>query len=146
MFSALMGRSFVALLFILVSLCGMPLAFSEDISVELRESLSMNADEPEKAPSQTEEEEDDEKSRTDDLAEDTPMDAVDSESEEQEEKMMMMMSDLAPLKQIMHGVAPSEVLCKESMELIFKVSGEPACVRASSVDELTQRGWAAGFG
>ena len=49
--------------------------------------------------------------------------------------------DLAPLKQIKQGVAPNEIQCKESMELVFKISGEPACVKSSSVEKLTERGW-----
>lgn len=45
------------------------------------------------------------------------MESKDSKPE-QEEKI-----DLAPLKQIKQGVAASEIQCKESMELVFKISG-----------------------
>ena len=48
---------------------------------------------------------------------------------------------LAPLKQIKQEVVPSEIQCKEPMELVFKSSGEPAYVKSSSVEKLTQRGW-----
>ncbi|QLH04688.1 hypothetical protein C5F49_04715 [Nitrosopumilus oxyclinae] len=48
---------------------------------------------------------------------------------------------LAPLKQISEGVQPESVQCKESLELIFKYSGEPACVKASSVKKLVNWGW-----
>jgi len=36
---------------------------------------------------------------------------------------------LAPSKQIKEGVEPKNIQCKESLELIFKSSGEPACVK-----------------
>ena len=48
---------------------------------------------------------------------------------------------LAPLKQIKEGVEPENVECKTSMELIFKPSGEPACVKVSSVQKLVSWGW-----
>ena len=50
-------------------------------------------------------------------------------------------SSLAPLKQIKEGVNPEDVQCKSSMELIFKISGEPACVKTSSVQKLVSWGW-----
>ena len=49
--------------------------------------------------------------------------------------------DLAPLKQIREGVEPHNISCKSGMELIFKYSGNPACVNPSSVEKLVQRGW-----
>jgi hypothetical protein len=51
------------------------------------------------------------------------------------------LTSLAPLKQINEGVQPKDVQCKPSMELIFKQSGEPACVKASSVQKLVSWGW-----
>jgi len=48
---------------------------------------------------------------------------------------------LAPLKQIKEGVEVKDVQCKTSMELIFKPSGEPACVKTSSVQKLVSWGW-----
>jgi hypothetical protein len=50
-------------------------------------------------------------------------------------------SSLPPLKQIKEGVAPTNVQCKTSMELVFKISGEPACVKSISVQKLASRGW-----
>ena len=49
---------------------------------------------------------------------------------------------LSPLKQIQEGVEPENIHCKAARELIFKISGEPACVKASSVQKLIERGWA----
>ncbi len=50
-------------------------------------------------------------------------------------------AELAPLKQIKEGITPKDIQCKSTMELIFKQSGEPACVKASSVEKLIERGW-----
>ena len=46
-----------------------------------------------------------------------------------------------PLKQIKEGVDPIDIQCKSSLELIFKISGEPACVKQSSVQKLVSWGW-----
>ena len=104
----------------------MPLAFSEEISVELEEKMSMSTSEKKKAPAEE---------KTVDLTEELSMESRDSEPE-QEEKI-----GLVPLKQIKQAVAPLEIQCKESMELVFKISGESAYVKSSSVEKLTQRGW-----
>ena len=48
-------------------------------------------------------------------------------------------TDLVPLdpsKQIKEGVEAKNIQCKESLELIFKSSGEPACVKETSVQKL----------
>ena len=50
-------------------------------------------------------------------------------------------TSLAPLKQIKDGVQPKDIQCKSSLELIFKQSGEPACVKTSSVQKLVSWGW-----
>ena len=50
---------------------------------------------------------------------------------------------LPPLKQIQQGVNPANVTCTEGLELVLKFStGEPACIKPSSVEKLIQRGWA----
>lgn len=48
---------------------------------------------------------------------------------------------LTPLKQIKEGVEPKNIQCKKSLELIFKSSGEPACVKETSVQKLISWGW-----
>ena len=50
-------------------------------------------------------------------------------------------ASLPPLKQIKEGVEPQNIQCKSSMELIFKSSGVPACVKTSSVQKLVSWGW-----
>ena len=48
-----------------------------------------------------------------------------------------------PLKQIEDGVNPKNVTCTEGLELVLKQSsGNPACVKPSSVSKLIERGWA----
>jgi len=49
--------------------------------------------------------------------------------------------ELHPLKQIKEGTEPQDIQCKSSMELIFKYSGEPSCVKLTSVEKLINRGW-----
>ena len=48
-----------------------------------------------------------------------------------------------PLKQIQEGTYPSDVTCAEDLELVMKFStGQPACIKPSSVEKLIERGWA----
>ena len=49
---------------------------------------------------------------------------------------------LSPLKQIKEGVVPENVVCKEGLELVFKLNGEPACVKTTSIQKLIAWGWA----
>ncbi|WP_299292356.1 hypothetical protein [Nitrosopumilus sp.] len=113
-------------LFSIMILFSMPLAFSEDKTVELEETFSMTTGEKNKAPAEE---------KTVELTEELSMKSEDTEPEQED------IMNLAPHKQIKQGVAPTEIQCKESMELVFKISGEPACVKSSSVEKLTQRGW-----
>ena len=48
-----------------------------------------------------------------------------------------------PLKQIEDGISPSKITCVEGLELVLKQStGQPACIKPSSVSKLIERGWA----
>jgi len=52
-------------------------------------------------------------------------------------------SNLSPLKQFSTGIDPHDVQCKDGLSLVFKNSNfYPACVKASSVQKLVERGWA----
>jgi len=44
--------------------------------------------------------------------------------------------------QISLGVPVEEISCKEKLHLVLKKSGEPACIKPSSVEKLIERGWA----
>ncbi len=48
----------------------------------------------------------------------------------------------APLQQTNLRITPDNVICKEGLELIFKVDDSPACVTADTADKLRGRGWA----
>ncbi|MCE9616906.1 MAG: hypothetical protein K8Q88_00880 [Nitrosarchaeum sp.] len=48
---------------------------------------------------------------------------------------------LSPLKQIHEGVVPENVVCKEGLELVFKLNGQPACVKTTSIQKLIAWGW-----
>ncbi|MGI0057881.1 MAG: hypothetical protein ACREAK_10995 [Nitrosarchaeum sp.] len=50
---------------------------------------------------------------------------------------------LPPIKQIRHEkIFPYDVICKEGLELIFKIqTANPSCVTDSTADKLAKRGW-----
>ena len=51
-------------------------------------------------------------------------------------------SYLAPLKQVEKGILPTDVLCKEGMELVFKkTNGNPICLSPNTVEKLIERNW-----
>ncbi len=47
----------------------------------------------------------------------------------------------SPLKQIKEGTMPENVVCKEGLGLVFKLNGQPACVKTTSIEKLTAWGW-----
>ena len=47
----------------------------------------------------------------------------------------------SPLQQIKDGVMPESVICKEGLGLVFKLNGQPACVKTTSIEKLTAWGW-----
>jgi len=52
-------------------------------------------------------------------------------------------SKMTPLKQITNVILPEQIICKDKLELIFKVTnGFPACVQPESKLKLIERGWA----
>ncbi len=48
---------------------------------------------------------------------------------------------LPPLKQINLGIDPSDVKCKEGLQLIMKNNGSSACVTFETAIKLEERGW-----
>ena len=48
---------------------------------------------------------------------------------------------LSPLKQMKEGIVSKDVVCKEGLELAFKLNGQAACVKATSIEKLITRGW-----
>lgn len=49
----------------------------------------------------------------------------------------------SPKSQYTDGMDPHDVICNESLELVFKSSdNSPACVKSTSVSKLVERGWA----
>ena len=48
---------------------------------------------------------------------------------------------LSPLKQIKSGIVPANVVCKEGLGLVFKLNGQPACVKTTSIQKLITWGW-----
>ena len=59
---------------------------------------------------------------------------------EKEDKIIN--SKLSPLKQIVNGISPENVSCKEGMQLVFKNTyNSTACVKSTTIDKLIERGW-----
>jgi len=49
----------------------------------------------------------------------------------------------SPNMQAANGIDPSDVICKSGLELLMKVSsGEPVCLKPSSIDRLKSIGFA----
>lgn len=76
----------------------------------------------------------------------TETNATSTNSESTEDDMMETEDEvtpdvLSPLKQIKSGTVPANVVCKEGLDLIFKLNGQPACVKTTSVQKLTAWGW-----
>ena len=47
----------------------------------------------------------------------------------------------SPLKQTQSGILIEDIRCKDSLGLLIKHDGSPACVKPSSVEKLIERGW-----
>ena len=73
---------------------------------------------------------------------------IQSEPSEHEEEVFGIESEheevfsgISPLKQLKEGVDPKDIQCKSTHGLVFKQSGEPACVKTSSIQKLISLGW-----
>ena len=64
---------------------------------------------------------------------------VETEVETMEEVPLTIPS---PLKQIKEGTMPENIICKEGLGLVFKLTGQPACVKTTSIEKLIAWGWA----
>lgn len=49
---------------------------------------------------------------------------------------------VSPLKQHQLGIATEKTQCKESLILVTKYDGSPACVKEQTISKLIERGWA----
>ena len=47
----------------------------------------------------------------------------------------------SPLKQIKEGIVSENIVCKEGLGLVFKLNGQPACVKTTSIEKLIAWGW-----
>jgi len=47
----------------------------------------------------------------------------------------------SPLKQFKSGITIEEIQCKESLTLVKKYDGTPACVKEQTIPKLIERGW-----
>jgi hypothetical protein len=51
------------------------------------------------------------------------------------------LSALSPLSQIHHGIDPTNVQCKEGLELFMRTNGSVACLSSTTAQVLISRGW-----
>ena len=65
-----------------------------------------------------------------------------TETEVETMESEMIPTVLSPLKQIKEGIVPENVVCKEGLGLVFKLNGQPACVKTTSIEKLIAWGWA----
>jgi len=62
------------------------------------------------------------------------------------ESMSSTTSKMSPHAQMKHGIEPADVKCRESFELVMKISdGSAACVHSNSIEKLIELGWAGNF-
>ncbi|MEK6929366.1 MAG: hypothetical protein AABZ42_01685 [Thermoproteota archaeon] len=66
---------------------------------------------------------------------------IEIETEDETMEAEMIPTVLSPLKQIKEGVVPENVVCKEGLGLVFKLNGQPACVKTTSIEKLIAWGW-----
>ena len=131
-----------------------PLAFAQDSSTN-GTTTSVNATDTivmdeSSNPASTEMTESSNSTSTEEALESEDEMAETEENMIEDEDMMgdeNMMEDeeetvLSPLKQIKEGVAPENIICKEGLELVFKLNGQPACVKTTSIEKLIAWGWA----
>ena len=107
-----------------------PLAFAQETPVNATETIdpSSNSTSPEDETMVVE----------DELETEDEMAGTEDEVLEAE---IMDETVLSPLKQIKEGIVPENVVCKEGLELVFKLNGEPACVKTTSIQKLITWGW-----
>ena len=125
-------------------------AFAEETTVDVTDSIDMaessNSTSTETTTTEsnstsTEDETmvvEDEMTVSEDEMVETEDETMESEVETMEE---MTPTILSPLKQIKEGIVPENIVCKEGLELVFKLNGQPACVKTTSIEKLITWGW-----
>ena len=121
-------------------------AFAEETTVDVTDSIDMaessNSTSTETNSTTTEDETmvvEDEMTVSEDEMVETEDETMESEVETMEE---MTPTILSPLKQIKEGTMPENIVCKEGLGLVFKLTGQPACVKTTSIEKLIAWGWA----
>ena len=56
-------------------------------------------------------------------------------------KNKMSLPVLSPLKQILAGTSPQDIVCNKGLHLVLNLSEKPACVKEQSISKLIDRGW-----
>ena len=79
----------------------------------------------------------------DETMDDTMEETDETMEDTMEEEMLTTATPVAsPLQQLKSGTDPHEIQCGDGMKLVFKASNfRPSCIKESSYDILSQRGW-----
>lgn len=78
----------------------------------------------------------------DETMDDTMEETDETMEDTMEEEMLTTAPIASPLQQLKSGTDPHEIQCGDGMKLVFKASNfRPSCIKESSYDILSQRGW-----
>lgn len=58
-----------------------------------------------------------------------------------EKEIISDASSMTPREQMLTGLTANQVMCKDGLNLVIKVDGTPACVKASTIFKLIERSW-----
>ena len=124
-----------------------PSAFAEETTVnatdtiDMAESNSTSTETTDMAESNSTSTEDETMTAEDELETELTIEDEMTETEDEVLETEVMPTVLSPLKQIKEGVVPENVVCKEGLELVFKLNGQPACIKTTSIQKLIAWGW-----
>ena len=122
-----------------------PLAFAEETTVDVTDAIDMAESSNSTSTETTATTESNSTSTEDEtmVVEDemtvSEDEMVETEVETMEDEMTPTV--LSPLKQIKEGIVPENIVCKEGLELVFKLNGQPACIKTTSIQKLIAWGW-----
>ena len=119
-------------------------AFAEETTVDITDSIDM-AESSNSTSTETATTESNSTTTEDEtMVVEDEMTVSEDEMVETEDETMEEMTPtiLSPLKQIKEGTMPENIVCKEGLGLVFKLTGQPACVKTTSIEKLIAWGWA----
>ncbi len=119
-------------------------AFAEETTVDVTDSIDMTESSNSTSTETTTTESNSTSTEDETMVVEDEMTVSEDEMVETEDETMEEMTPpiLSPLKQIKEGTMPENIVCKEGLGLVFKLTGQPACVKTTSIEKLIAWGWA----